>query len=212
MPHAARETAVLALVFDRAGLGDDPAARVRGLVDAGVDWLQVRDRSLEADALFALTCAVVQGARAAGRPASVIVNRRIDVALAAGADGAHLGFDALGVDVARALMGARSVIGVSCHALGDVHDAAEQGADYVHLAPIFDPISKPASRPALGLDVVREAARAGVPVLAQGGLDAARARAALRAGAAGVAVTGDVLRARDPVAAVRALRAALDVP
>lgn len=205
---------MLALVFDRAGLGGDAAGLVRSLVlslvEAGVDWLQVRDRTLEADALFELTCQVMEGARAGARPAKVIVNRRIDVALAAGADGAHLGFDALGVREARTLMGPRAMIGVSCHAISEIRQAAAQGADYVHLAPIFDPISKPATRPALGLEVVREAARIGVPVLAQGGLDAARARAAIRAGAAGVAVTGRVLHASDPVAAVRALRAALD--
>ncbi len=194
-------------MLDHAGVRDDVAARVTALVDAGVDWLQVRDRSLEADALHALACDVVKGARAASRPAKVIVNRRIDVALAARADGAHLGFDALGLDDARALLGDEALVGVSCHSAEEVRSAAERGADYAHLAPIFDPISKPAERPSLGADVL-----AGLPgtVIAQGGITAANAAEVIRAGASGVAVTGAVLLADDPTEACRALRAALD--
>ena len=197
-------------MLDHAGVRDDVAARVTALVDAGADWLQVRDRSLEADALFALTCEVVKGARAAARPAKVIVNRRIDVALVAGADGAHLGFDALDIGEARALLGDDATIGVSCHSVEDVRAAAERGADYAHLAPIFEPISKPAERPSLGLEPLRAACEARLPVIAQGGVVDANAGDVVRAGAAGVAVTGHVLGATDPVAAVAALRRALD--
>jgi thiamine-phosphate pyrophosphorylase len=202
---------LLVLVLDHAGIGDDVAARVTALVDAGIDWLQVRDRSLEADALYALTCEVVKGAHAASREAKVIVNRRIDVALAAGADGAHLGFDALDPGEARALLGGEALVGVSCHSADEVRDAAERGADYAHLAPIFDPISKPAERPALGVAAIEAAASAtDIPVIAQGGLRAVHAEGGMAAGAGGVAVTGEVTLAADPVRAVQALRAALD--
>ena len=109
----------------------------------------VLDHAGVGDALYALTCEVVKGARAATRAARVVVNRRLDVALAAGADGAHLGFDALDVGEARALLGADALVGVSCHSAGEVRAAAQSGADYAHLAPIFDPISKPTERPAI---------------------------------------------------------------
>jgi len=203
------------LVFDRAGLGAGDgsarvASRVASLVDAGVDWLQVRDRSLEADALFEFVRAVVAGARAADHiEAEVIVNRRLDVALAAEADGVHLGFDALSVGDARTLLGPAGRLGVSCHSLADIQRAADEGADYAHLAPIFDPLSKPAERPALGVSAVREAAKSGLPLFAQGGIDDACAASLANAGACGIAVTGHVLQAKDPVAAVRRLRAAL---
>ncbi len=202
---------LICLVVDRAGLagGDDgPTERVRALIEAGVDWLQVRDRTLEADALYDFTRALVAGARSADRPARVIVNRRADVALAAGADGVHLGFDALPIDAARSLVGPGALIGVSCHSVDEVRAAVARGADYAHLAPIFDPISKPPERTALGAQVLT-----GLPgrVIAQGGLTEQNAASARTAGAAGIAVTGHVLQARDPVAAVRSLRAALDV-
>ena len=135
------------------------------------------------------------------------MNRRSDVALAIGAEGVHLGFDAVGTEVARQLLGPDALLGVSCHAPEEVHAAA--GASYAHLAPIFPPLSKAASRPALGLSALRAAAGAR-PVLAQGGVEASNAGACLEAGAAGIAVTGAVLMADDPGAAAAALRAALD--
>ena len=169
--------------------------------------MQVRERALDGAALLALVdevCAAVHGVR--GRNAEVIVNRFVDVALASAADGVHLGFDAISAVEARALLGASAPIGVSCHAPDELGAAA--GASYAHLAPIFDPISKPATRKALGTGVLRKAS--GLPVIAQGGVRAGNAGACREAGAAGVAVTGEILRADDPAAAARALREALD--
>jgi thiamine-phosphate pyrophosphorylase len=95
-----------------------------------------------------------------------------------------------------------------------LHDSAAVGgepdADYVHLAPIFAPLSKPLERIPLGLAGLRAARATGVPVIAQGGIEPANARAVLAAGAAGVAVTGAISGAADPARAVRALRSALD--
>jgi thiamine-phosphate pyrophosphorylase len=203
-------TAILELVLDRARMSSDVQGQVRAWVEAGVDWLQIRERGIDSGALFAFARDVLAGARSANPQARVLVNRRVDVALATGADGVHLGFDAMAVQDARALLGPSVLIGVSCHAISEVQHAADDGADYVHLAPIFDPISKPATRAALGLDVLKAATRMGVRVIGQGGLDESRAGAAVRVGAAGVAVTGPVLLAHDPLAAVRALRDALD--
>jgi thiamine-phosphate pyrophosphorylase len=96
---------------------------------------------------------------------------------------------------------------VSTHA-GRAPAASE--VDYVQLAPIFAPLSKPADRPALGLGALAAAAAGPLPVLAQGGIDARGAAAARDAGAAGVAVTGAIWLAPDPRAAAAALREALD--
>lgn len=187
-----------------------PAAAIAAAVAGGADWVQLRERALPAGALLAWADEVAVAARAAGRAVKILVNRRVDVALATEADGVHLGFDAMAPGPARALLGAGRLVGVSAHAPGELAGAAAEGADYAHLAPIFAPFSKPPERPALGLAALGAARASGLPVLAQGGIDAARARAAVHAGAAGVAVTGAVLGAPDPRAAAAALRAALD--
>jgi thiamine-phosphate pyrophosphorylase len=201
---------ILCLVTDRRSargpLPEVVAAALRG----GVDWVQVREKDLDGAPLLALVREILAATRAAGASARVVVNRRIDVALAAGAHGAHLGFDALPVPEARALLGADALVGVSAHDADEVAAAARAGASYAHLAPIFAPYSKPASRPPLGLEALGAAARAGLPVLAQGGIDAQRAADCLRAGAAGVAVTGELCSAADPERAARALRESLD--
>jgi thiamine-phosphate pyrophosphorylase len=182
-------------------------------VRAGVDWVQVRERALEGVALLEHARAVAQAARAAARERGgsvrVIVNRRADVALACGADGIHLGQDAMRPGEARALLGPETLVGVSCHGAAELAEA--RGASYAQLAPIFAPLSKAASRPALGLAALAAACDAtGLPILAQGGIDPGRAAAAVAAGAAGVAVTGAILMAPDPGAAAAALRRALD--
>jgi thiamine-phosphate pyrophosphorylase len=193
---------ILVLVVDRAGAGRPDL--VRDAVRAGVDWVQLRDRTLEARELIELTDEVM----AAATPARVVVNRRSDIALAAGADGVHLGFDGMAPDLARALLGSRALVGVSAHAPEEID--AGSGASYAHLAPIFEPLSKPRERAPLGLSALAAAARRGLPVIAQGGLDAQGAGAAIEVGAAGVAVTGAILNADDPARAARALRDAID--
>jgi len=187
---------------------------VAAAVRAGVDWVQVRERALEGRELLEHALRVAEAARAAARERGgrvrVIVNRRADAALAAGADGVHLGFDGMPAATARALLGAEALVGVSCHAAAEI-EAADPAASYAQLAPVFAPLSKPAARPALGLAALAAAcAVARLPVLAQGGLDPERAAAAVAAGAAGVAVTGAILMAPDPGAATAALRRALD--
>ncbi len=152
------------------------------------------------------------GARRRAPAARMLVNRRTDLALAAGADGVHLGFDGVDVMDARRLLGDAAWVGVSCHAVAEVAGAARAGASYAHLAPIHPPLSKAPERPALGPGVLTAAAATGLPVLAQGGLQTDNAAEAVRAGAVGVAVTGAVLGAREPAAAARALRRALGGP
>jgi thiamine-phosphate pyrophosphorylase len=201
---------ILCLVTDRhtarGSLPEIAAAALRG----GADWVQVREKDLDGAPLLELVRAIARAARALRPGARVIVNRRVDVALAAEQRAVHLGFDALPIAEARALLGDEAWIGVSVHSAQEAAAAARAGASYVHLAPIFAPYSKAAWRAPLGLGALADAARAGIPVLAQGGIDPARAAACIHAGAAGVAVTGDVCAAADPERAARALRDALD--
>lgn len=193
---------ILCLVTDRSGFAA-VAAAVRG----GVDWVQLRDRSLDGGELLA---ALAEARAACGQaPVRWLVNRRVDLAWAAGADGVHLGFDGMQAGDARALLGTQALIGIACHTPEEVC-AADTDLSYVHLAPIHPPLSKPATRPPLGMAALERAAAAGVPILAQGGVTAANAQDCIQAGATGVAVTGEILAAADPERAARALREALD--
>jgi thiamine-phosphate pyrophosphorylase len=190
------------------------AEAVRAAVAGGVDWLQIRERDLDGAALLELARELAEAARAGAAArhgeVRVLVNRRVDVALALRASGVHLGFDAVPAASARALLPPRSLVGVATHSPAECRAAAALPVDYVHLAPVFAPISKARAGRPLGLRALRDAADAGVRVLAQGGIDAESAADVVAAGAAGVAVTGAVLGARDPGAAAARLRAALD--
>lgn len=225
---------ILCAVLDGEALGGDARAVATRLFEAGVDWIQLRDRSLEATPLLGLARALVaardtvratspEPARQAGglHAPRVVVNKRADVALAAGADGVHLGVDALDARAVRSLWavgggGEPPRVGASLHSVSELEAAINAGEplDYVHLAPIWDPRSKPAERPPLGPTALGQAARvaerAGLLVFAQGGLDPARAAEAVAAGAAGIAVTGIVHQASDRAVAAGALRRALD--
>ena len=194
----------------RRGLPESVAAAVR----AGVDWVQVRERDLGGAALIELAEALSAAARRAAaesrREVRIVVNRRADVALAVAADGVHLGFDAMAPATARQLLGQEALVGVSTHSPAEFRAAQSAGVSYVHLAPIFAPLSKASSRAPCGLAGLAAIAAGHVPVLAQGGIDASNASQALAAGASGVAVTGAILMADDPGAAAAALRQALD--
>jgi thiamine-phosphate pyrophosphorylase len=196
--------------MDRGRPAHAAPARAAAAVGGGVDWIQVREPELEGAALLALVAAVAAAARdaARGRPLRILVNRRLDVALAAGADGVHLGQAALEPAAARRWLPAGALVGVSTHAASEA--LAARDADYLQLAPVFAPLSKPAGRPPLGLAALAAAAAGRLPVLAQGGIDAAAAAAARAAGAAGVAVTGAIWLAPDPQSAAARLREALD--
>jgi len=196
-------------VTDRAAVRGELLTAVEAAAANGVDLVQVRDRELGGRALLehveAVMAAAQHGARARGAQVRVVVNRRVDIALAAGADGVHLGFDAMPPEVARTLLGPEAWIGVSCHSPEEVRALDPGVVTYAHLAPIFAPLSKPAERPSLGLAALEQARGAAVPFLAQGGITAANARSCLAAGAAGIALTGEILLSPNPATTTRAL-------
>lgn len=150
----------------------------------GVDFIQIREKDLEAKPLMAL----VESALKICQNAEVLVNSRVDIALAAGAHGVHLPSYSIPPAVLRRISPAGFRIGVSCHSVEEVRVAEAEGADYAILAPIFAPLSKADQRAPLGLQPLREAAgNVRLPVLALGGITHENAPACLEAGAAGVA-------------------------
>jgi thiamine-phosphate pyrophosphorylase len=147
-----------------------------------VDWVQVRDKELPARELIAVVRRAMEVAQI------VLVNSRVDVALAAGAAGVHLPAGSIAASEWRAIAPAGFLIGVSGHTLEDVVLAEREGADYVVFGPVFAPLSKTSELPARGLEELGRVSRAvKIPVLALGGITWENAPSCVDAGAAGVA-------------------------
>jgi len=198
----------LYVVTDARDDRGDLDAFLEAILSAGVDIVQLREKEAEAGDLLRW------GARfrdANGRHGALfVVNDRPDIAVAARADGVHLGQEDMAVDDARAIVGPELLIGRSTHSPQQVDGAA--GADYIGVGPVHATPTK-LGRPAVGVDLVRyAAAHARVPFFAIGGLDATTLPDAVRAGATRAAVVRAISEAADPEAAARALRAALAVP
>jgi thiamine-phosphate pyrophosphorylase len=188
----------------RLGISDTVAAAVAG----GVTIVQLRQKDGSARRMVEAGRALKALLAKKGIP--LIVNDRVDVAHAIGADGVHVGQDDLTPSAARAILGAHAIIGLSVtdgSQLGTVDDAA----DYVGLGPIYPTGTKPDAAPALGdagFAALRR--RLACPVVAIGGITLANAAQAIAAGADGIAVVSAICAATDPRSAAQSLRAAVD--
>jgi thiamine-phosphate pyrophosphorylase len=157
---------------------------LRELGRADADWVQVRDKSIPSRELLE----AVRRAMSMASHAKVLVNSRMDVALATVAAGLHLPAGSIAPSRWRAIAPAGFLIGVSCHTVEEVRDAAGEGADYVFFGPVFAPLSKISDLEPRGLEGLAEAARAvKIPVLALGGITRENSAACVAAGAAGIA-------------------------
>jgi len=202
----------LYLITDRQAAGERPLAGVvaqalRGIAGSGLPpgdvAVQLREKDLSGRALTELARELRAVTAAAG--VALYVNDRIDVALAVGADGVHLGGTSLDIATAARVAGALA-IGVSAHAPSEVTALQSAGggrAAFALLGPIFDTPSKRRFGAPLATAAISEAARAGLPVVAVGGIGPDRVRALLSAGAYGVACIRAVMEASDPAATVR---------
>jgi thiamine-phosphate pyrophosphorylase len=172
----------------------------------GCRWFSLREKDLPAaERRWLLSALVVIGRR---WTATVTVHEDVDVAAMAGAAGVHLP-SAGNPEAARARLHG-GLIGASAHSAGEALALLGSGADYVTVSPIFITASKPGYGPAIGLDgLAAIAAQVPGPVIALGGINAANAPLCLSAGASGVAVMGEVMRAADPQAMVEAVLAAM---
>jgi thiamine-phosphate pyrophosphorylase len=167
---------------------------------AGCRWLSLREKDLgSTDRLTLLRHLISLGEKS---HAIVTVHGDLDAAERSGAAGVHLPGGTSPVQ-ARRRLGSTALIGVSAHSAEEIAQAGAEGADYVTLSPIFVSASKPGYGPALGLEALRRASP--LPVLALGGIDQSNAARCAAAGAAGVAVMGSLMSARDPAAVMAAL-------
>jgi thiamine-phosphate pyrophosphorylase len=191
------------LVTDRKQTGgrdlEDVLARA---LEGGVRAIQLREKDLDTVEMFRLGERLLARTRAAG--AVLVVNDRVDVAMALGADGVHLTRRSLPPREARALVGPDMLLGVSCHNQEDVREALDGGVDFLVLGPIYATPSKARYGPPLTSEILRRARTiCALPILAIGGISPERVPEVMAAGADGVAVISAVLAAPDPTLATR---------
>jgi thiamine-phosphate pyrophosphorylase len=193
---------IICLVTDRRR--SDPVLQAKQAADAGVDLIQVRERDLEASALAAIVTAVLHAVRRT--QTRVVVNDRLDIALACGADGVHLRSDSIPAQAARTLAPAGFLVGRSVHGAGEAVRAAAH-VDYLIAGTVFVTASKPDGARLIGANGLREiVAAVSVPVLAIGGVTADRVETIAESGAAGLAAIGLFSGARGLEAVTASLR------
>jgi thiamine-phosphate pyrophosphorylase len=199
----------LCLVTDRAQTGGrDLIAVVRDCLAAGLPAVQLREKELGAEALAGLGRAL--RALTSARGALLIVNDRLDVALAVGADGVQRTSTSLPVADIRAIADKRLGIGASVHSREEAIAAAEAGADWVVFGPIYDTPSKRHYGPPQGLGALERVASAlDIPLIAIGGITPERVRDVRRSGATGVAAISAILAASSPADATKRFLEAL---
>jgi thiamine-phosphate pyrophosphorylase len=200
---------LLYYVTDRTQLSGSEQARLRNLQQkifsaalAGVDFIQLREKDLSARELENLGHEVVAGLQRLRTSrwqvkTKLLINSRVDVAIACGADGVHLRSDDISPSTVRAIWAEakahastpdshKPLITVSCHTSAEVERAASEGADFAVFAPVFEKRDRP-DRPGAGLAALGEACQAKIPVLALGGITFQNAGSCIEAGAAGIA-------------------------
>jgi thiamine-phosphate pyrophosphorylase len=181
-----------------------PIDVAHAFVAGGATFLQLRAKSMASGALLDLAGAVAEIAHRAG--AKVVVNDRADIARLAGADGVHVGQDDLSPGAVRRIVGDEMIVGLSTHTVEQLDAGSREPVDYLAVGPVFKTTSKVTGYSERGVEMVREAARraGGTPVVAIGGITLDAASAVIEAGAASVAVIGDLLSTGDPEARTRA--------
>jgi thiamine-phosphate pyrophosphorylase len=186
-----------------------PESVLRELLQGGIKMIQVRAKAMSSRDFFQLA----QRARELTAPydCKLIVNDRIDIALASAADGVHLGQEDLPLQVGRKLLGDR-LIGISTHSLEQAKEAEANGADYVGFGPLFGTATKKTGYTARGLEMLaRIRAAVALPIVAIGGITEANIRDVWQAGADSAAIISDILKAEEVAAKVSAILAAAEL-
>jgi thiamine-phosphate pyrophosphorylase len=169
---------------------------VKELIGGGATLIQLREKNLNARDFFDQARQAIAYARKRG--VRIIINDRVDIALAADADGVHLGQDDLPVEKARRLLGTRKLIGISTHNIRQAMRASATLVDYLSIGPIFQTSTKESANPTLGIEFIRKLRnRITKPIVAIGGITLDRSASVLAAGADSVAVISDLLKQGD---------------
>lgn len=200
----------LQLVTDRSlARGRSLVEIVREAVAGGVTSVQLREKECSTREFLHEAGLLAEVLKSLGVP--LIINDRVDIALAIGADGVHLGQHDLPIRYARQLGPPEWIIGISAESVEDAIRAEQEGADYIGISPVFSTSTKPDTSVPLGLEGVRQIRSAvQIPLVAIGGIHGGNAQEVLYAGADGLAVVSAIVAADSPRAAAAALRHELD--
>jgi thiamine-phosphate pyrophosphorylase len=206
MPHVASFMVLnlprLYPITDTLISGLSHAEQVGRLAEGGATLIQLRDKHAAPRDFYAAAREAVQVARRLG--VRIIINDRVDIAAAVGADGVHLGQDDLPPEKARALLGADRIVGFSTHTLEQALAASSAPVDYVAIGPAFRTVTKEKPDPVVGLMAISEIRqRVSKPLVAIGGITLELARSVIEAGADSVAVISDLYSAGDVAARAR---------
>ena len=199
-----REVDLYQVTSEPLSMGRSTLEVVDAALAAGVKMIQLREKQLSKRELYHLACTCRE--RMAGHDSLLIINDHIDVALAAGADGVHLGQSDLPVSAARQLAG-DFILGASSHSLAEALAVEGEGADYVNIGPVFPTQTKPDAPEWVGPAAVSQISRhLGIAYTCMGGINRTNIGEVLEAGGRIVAVISAVTAADDPTAAARELR------
>ncbi len=186
-------------ITDTALSGLSHADQVRRLIDGGASFIQLRDKTASSGEFYQAVVDALRIARSGA--ARIIVNDRVDIALAAGADGVHLGQDDLPAENARQILGAEAIIGVSTHSVEQAKAALKLPIDYIAIGPIFATSTKADAGPTFGLEglnAVRSEVR-DLPLVAIGGITFDNAAAVLGTGTDSLAMIRDIVSDRGQI-------------
>lgn len=189
----------------KLSLGRSHLEVAQAAIEGGASIIQFRDKEMSTRQLVETTRKIKELTDEASIP--LIINDRLDVALAVDADGVHVGQDDMPAALARQLIGPHKILGVSASTVEEALQAEREGADYVSASPVFTTPTKPDAPPPTGLEGLRAIVEAvNLPVIAIGGINEKNAAEVIEAGAQGIAVISAVISAPDIVAAARYLR------
>ncbi|MCP4682349.1 MAG: thiamine phosphate synthase [Desulfobacterales bacterium] len=200
----------LYLVTDRGlSMGRTTLEIVEAAVHGGVTCVQLREKDCSTREFVNQALLIKDFLKLKKVP--LIINDCLDVALAIGADGIHLGQSDMPFSLAKNIVGDTLVIGISAESLSDAIQAEKEGADYIGVSPIYKTPTKTDTAPPLGLKGIEEIrAVVDIPIVGIGGLNETNAREVIKSGADGVAVVSAIVSADDPETASRTLRKIID--
>lgn len=200
----------LYLVTDRSlSKGRSTAEIVAAAVAGGVSCIQLREKSCGTREFMNEALALQPLLKSRDIP--LIINDRLDIALAIEADGVHLGQSDMPIGMARKIAGDSLIIGISAESVDDALRAEQEGADYIGISPVFSTPTKTDIAPPLGLEGVRQIrALVDIPLVGIGGINLDNAESVLAAGADGIAVVSAIVSAADPAGAAKKLKTLID--
>ncbi|MCR4289209.1 MAG: thiamine phosphate synthase [Candidatus Scalindua sp.] len=185
------------LITNRKVCGKKLTDIIEQAIEGGVGTVQLREKNLSTSDLYSLAKEIREITERKG--ANLIINDRVDIAIAVDADGVHLGWKSLEIDMVRRMIDRDKIIGFSAHSLKEAEMAENSGADYVTISPVFDTVNKEYFIKPLGVgEIGKIKAQINIPVIALGGINENNVNEVLKNGADGIAVISAILLSDSP--------------